>query len=99
MAERVRWGSLQDLVEATRLLDALPNVDVVIPVLGAQDVPPELMTIASVDVMLRNTSKPVGLAVAEKPEDVRYLVAMAGLLRRRKGVSRPADDRDRWSRR
>ena len=72
-----RLGSLQDVVEATRLLDALPNVDVVIPVLGAQDVPPELMTIASVDATLRNTSKPVGLAAAEKPEDVRYLVAMA----------------------
>jgi trimethylamine---corrinoid protein Co-methyltransferase len=72
-----RLGSLQDVVEATRLLDALPNVDVVIPVLGAQDVPPEIMTIASVDATLRNTRKPVGLAAAEKPEDVRYLVAMA----------------------
>ncbi len=68
---------MQDVVDATRLLDALPNVDVVIPILSAQDVAPELMLIASVDATLRNTRKPVGLAAAEKPEDVRYLVAMA----------------------
>jgi trimethylamine---corrinoid protein Co-methyltransferase len=72
-----RLATLADLAAATRVLDALPNVDVVIPFLGAQDVAPELMTVASVDVMLRNTRKPVFSAAAEKPADVRYLVALA----------------------
>jgi trimethylamine---corrinoid protein Co-methyltransferase len=72
-----RQATLSDLAAATRVLDALPNVDIVIPFLGAQDVAPELMTVASVDVMLRNTRKPVFSAAAEKPADVRYLVALA----------------------
>jgi trimethylamine---corrinoid protein Co-methyltransferase len=74
---QLRPAVLQDIAEAGRVLDALPNVDVVIPPLGAQDVSPELMTVASVDMMLRHTRKPVFAASAEKPADVRYLVAQA----------------------
>ena len=71
-----RRPTLVDVEEATRLLDALPNVDVIIPLYGAQDVPPELLTVASTDVMLRNTRKPVWAAPLDRPQDVAYLVEM-----------------------
>lgn len=72
-----RPATLQDLAQMTRLLDALPHVDVVIPLFSPQDVPSELMVIAATEVTLRNTRKPVSAAAAEKPEDVRYTVEMA----------------------
>jgi trimethylamine:corrinoid methyltransferase-like protein len=46
-----RPAKLQDLIEGTRVLDALPNIDVVIPLVGPQDVPEELMTIASFEAI------------------------------------------------
>jgi trimethylamine--corrinoid protein Co-methyltransferase len=70
-------ASLRDVADMTRLLDALPNVDVVIPLFGPQDVPPELITVASTEVTLRNTRKPVSSAAIEKPEHVPYVVEMA----------------------
>jgi trimethylamine--corrinoid protein Co-methyltransferase len=71
-----RRPTLADVEEATRLLDALPNVDMIIPLYGAQDVAPELQTIASTDVMLRNTRKPVWAAPLDRPQDVDYVVEM-----------------------
>jgi trimethylamine--corrinoid protein Co-methyltransferase len=71
-----RRPTLADLEQATRLLDALPNVDVIIPLYGVQDVPPELLTVASTDVMLRNTRKPVWAAPLDRPQDVAYVVEM-----------------------
>jgi trimethylamine--corrinoid protein Co-methyltransferase len=50
---------------------------VVIPLFGPQDVPPELLVVASTEVMLRNTRKPVSSAAIEKPEHVPYVVEMA----------------------
>jgi trimethylamine--corrinoid protein Co-methyltransferase len=72
-----RPATMQDVAEMTRLLDALPNVDLVIPLFGPQDVPPELLTIASTAETLRNTRKPVGAAAVEKPQEVGYAVEMA----------------------
>jgi trimethylamine--corrinoid protein Co-methyltransferase len=72
-----RPALLQDVADATRLLDALPNVDIVIPLFGPQDVPPELLGVASTEAMLRNTRKPVGSAPVDKPEQVSYVVEMA----------------------
>jgi len=72
-----RPALIQDLADVTRLLDASPNVDHITPLFGPQDVPPELMFIASTDTMLRNTRKPVSAAAIDKPGDVPYLVEMA----------------------
>ncbi|HEX9116116.1 MAG TPA: trimethylamine methyltransferase family protein [Anaerolineae bacterium] len=72
-----RQPTLKDLADCTRILDALPNVDVVIPLFGPQDVAPELMAVASTDVMLRNTSKSFSAAAIELPQDVPYVVEMA----------------------
>jgi len=72
-----RQPLLSDIAACTRLLDALPNVDAVIPLFGPQDVPPELLAVASTEVMLRNTRKPVSAAAIDKPQDVSYVVEMA----------------------
>ena len=72
-----RPATMQDVAEMTRLLDALPNVDVVVPLFGPQDVPAELLTIASTAETLRNTRKPVSAAAVEKPHEVGYAVEMA----------------------
>ena len=72
-----RLPLLRDVAEATRLLDALPNVDAIIPLFGPQDVPPALLTVASTEAMLRNTRKPAWSAPVDEPEYVPYLVEMA----------------------
>ncbi|MFC2031001.1 trimethylamine methyltransferase family protein [Chloroflexota bacterium] len=69
-----RQPSLRDIADATRLLDALPNVDVIIPLFGPQDVPPALLAVASTEAMLRNTHKPAWSAPVDEPEYVPYLV-------------------------
>jgi trimethylamine--corrinoid protein Co-methyltransferase len=72
-----RPATLKDVADMTRLLDALPHVDVVVPLFGPQDVPPELLAVASTAVTLRNTRKPVSSAAIDKPEYVDYVVEMA----------------------
>ncbi|MGD2145344.1 MAG: trimethylamine methyltransferase family protein [Anaerolineae bacterium] len=72
-----RASTMQDVADMTRLLDALPNVDVVIPLFGPQDVPPQLLTVASTAETLRNTRKPVGAAAVEKAHEVGFMVEMA----------------------
>jgi trimethylamine:corrinoid methyltransferase-like protein len=72
-----RLSILEDVAHVTRVLDALPNVDVVIPLFGPQDVPPELLTVASTAAVLRNTRKPSSSAAIEKPEHVSYVVEIA----------------------
>ncbi len=72
-----RRPTLQDVADATRLLDALPNVDIVIPLFGPTDVPPEMLAVASTYATVRNTTKPVSAAAIDMPQDVPYVVAMA----------------------
>jgi trimethylamine---corrinoid protein Co-methyltransferase len=72
-----RPATLHDQAEMTRLLDALPNVDMITPLFGPQDVPPGLINVMATAAMLRNTRKPVSAAAAENPDDVRYAVEMA----------------------
>jgi trimethylamine--corrinoid protein Co-methyltransferase len=72
-----RLPRLSDVADSTRLLDALPNVDLIIPLLGPQDVPPEQIAVAATCEMLRHTSKPVWGTPIDKPEDVAYIVEMA----------------------
>jgi trimethylamine--corrinoid protein Co-methyltransferase len=72
-----RRATRQDIADMSRLLDALPNVDVVIPMYGAQDVPGELLAIASTHVMLRHMRKPFSASAIDRPEDVPYVVEMA----------------------
>lgn len=72
-----RRPTLQDVADATRLLDALPNVDIVIPLFGPTDVPPEMLAVASTYATVCNTTKPLSAAAIDLPQDVPYVVAMA----------------------
>lgn len=72
-----RSALLSDVVQVTRLLDALPHIDSITPLFGPQDVPDEMLAVASTHAMLLNTSKPVSSAAIEKPEHVSFLVEMA----------------------
>ncbi len=74
---RRRRANRQDIAEMSTLLDALPNVDIVIPMYSAQDVPGELLAVASTDAMLRHTRKPFSGFAIDRPEDVGYVVEMA----------------------
>ncbi len=72
-----RLPRLSDVADSTRLLDALPNVDLIIPLLGPQDVPPAQLAVAATCEMLRHTTKPVWGTPIDKPDDVAYIVEMA----------------------
>ncbi len=72
-----RRPTLQDVAEASRLLDALPNIDIVIPLFGPSDVAPEMLAVASTYATLRNTCKPFSSAAIEEPRDVPFVVEMA----------------------
>jgi len=72
-----RPATLKDVADMTRLLDALPHIDVVVPLFGPQDVPSPLLAVASTEAALRNTRKPVSSAALDKPECVDYVVQMA----------------------
>lgn len=72
-----RSAQLSDIAEITRLLDFLPHVDWITPLFGPQDVPDEMLAVASTHAMLINTNKPVSSAAIEKPEHVSYIVEMA----------------------
>lgn len=71
-----RSATLKDVTQMSRLLDALPNIDVLVPLFGPQDVPPNVMTISAFAELLRNTTKPIGSATVEDADDVRYILEL-----------------------
>jgi trimethylamine--corrinoid protein Co-methyltransferase len=72
-----RPARMQDVIDMTRLLDALPNVDVVMPLFGPEDTPPQLLAIASTEATLRHSRKPVMCAAVDKAEQVPFMVELA----------------------
>jgi trimethylamine--corrinoid protein Co-methyltransferase len=75
-----RFAVLQDLCDATRLLDALPNCNTITPFFTPSDVPGELMSLAMYRHAMPSTTKPLqGPGVQFAPE-VRYIVQMAEVL-------------------
>jgi trimethylamine--corrinoid protein Co-methyltransferase len=74
-----RSALLSDIVDITRLLDFLPHVNVITPLFGPQDVPDEMLAVASTHTMLANTNKPISSAAIEKAEHVPYIVEMAAV--------------------
>jgi trimethylamine--corrinoid protein Co-methyltransferase len=75
-----RFAVLQDVRDATRLLDALPNCNTITPFFTPSDVPGELMSLAMYRDAMPFTTKPLqGPGVQTAPE-VRYAVQMAEVL-------------------
>ncbi len=54
-----RPGRLQDVVDFSRLVDALPNIDFLINMAIAQEVPQEVSDLYHFEAMVNNTTKPV----------------------------------------
>lgn len=78
----VRRATLADVAATTRILDALPNVDLIyVSLLDATDQPPPLITLADFAATLANTTKPlIGPGVVSAAEAA-AVVAMARALR------------------
>lgn len=75
-----RYAVLQDVRDATLLLDALPNCNTITPFFTPSDVPGELMSLAMYRHAIPFTTKPLqGPGVQTAPE-VRYAVLMAEVL-------------------
>jgi trimethylamine--corrinoid protein Co-methyltransferase len=75
-----RFAKLQDVRDATRLLDALPNCNTITPFFTPQDVPGGLMSLAMYRHAIPYTTKPLqGPGVQFAPE-ARYAVRMAEVL-------------------
>jgi trimethylamine--corrinoid protein Co-methyltransferase len=75
-----RFAILQDVRDATRLLDALPSCNTITPFFTPSDVPGKLMTLAMYRHAMPFTTKPLqGPGVQTAPE-VRYAVQMAGVI-------------------
>jgi len=75
-----RFAVLQDLQDATRLLDALPNCDTVTPFFTPSDVPGELMSLAMYRHAMPLTTKPLQGPGVQLSAEVKYTVRMAEVL-------------------
>jgi trimethylamine--corrinoid protein Co-methyltransferase len=60
-----RPGRLSDIVEGIRVCDALPNIDFVMSLNLARDIPQEYADLYQMQAMLANTSKPIMFVTTE----------------------------------
>jgi len=67
---------LEDVAEASRVCDALPNVDFVMSMFVPSDVDPEISDVYQMEIMLNNTSKPI-IFVTNEFKGCKDAVAMA----------------------
>lgn len=75
-----RQATLEDIHQATRLLDALDQVTTITPFFTPQDVPGPLMSLAMYRHALPYTTKPVQGPGIQTAAEVKYAVAMAAIL-------------------
>src|SRR5215208_494266 len=72
-----RIATEQDVIDSTRVLDALPNAHTITPFFTPRDVPGELMSLFMYRHTLPNTTKPVQGPGIQFAEEVKYAVEMA----------------------
>ncbi len=75
-----RIATDQDVIDATRVLDALPNCHTVTPFFTPQDVPGELMSLFMYRHSLPHTVKPLQGPGIQFAEEVKYAVEMAQVI-------------------
>jgi len=75
-----RGALLQDLKDATRLLDALEHATTITPFFTPQDVPGPLMSLAMYRHALPHTTKPLQGPGVQTAAEVRYAVRMAAVI-------------------
>jgi trimethylamine---corrinoid protein Co-methyltransferase len=74
------YASLQDVRDATRLLDALDNCHTITPFFTPRDVPGELMSLAMYRHAMSFTTKPLHGPGVQYPDEVKYTLEMAAVL-------------------
>ena len=72
-----RLSTLNDVVDTTRIMDALPNCHSISNMVVAADVPAEVQVVKTMDAMIRNTDKCVS-SYALNAQDVDTLAEMWG---------------------
>ena len=75
-----RIATDQDVINATRVLDALPNCHTVTPFFTPQDVPGELMSLFMYRHSIPHTVKPLQGPGIQFAEEVKYAVEMAQVI-------------------
>jgi trimethylamine--corrinoid protein Co-methyltransferase len=75
-----RYANLQDVRDATRLLDALPNCNTITPFFTPQDVPGGLMSLAMYRHAIPYTTKPLQGPGIQFAQEARYAVKLAEVL-------------------
>jgi trimethylamine--corrinoid protein Co-methyltransferase len=75
-----RYASIQDVQDATRLLDALENCNTITPFFTPRDVPGELMSLMMYRHALPHTVKPVQGPGVQYPGEVKYALRMAEVI-------------------
>jgi trimethylamine--corrinoid protein Co-methyltransferase len=75
-----RQAVVQDLMDATRLLDALEQTTTITPFFTPQDVPGALMSLAMYRYAIPNTTKPLQGPGIQTADEVRFAVRMAATL-------------------
>ena len=74
------YATVQDLIDSTRLLDALENCHTVTPFFTPQDVPGDLMSLAMYRHAIPHTTKPLQGPGVQYPAETRAAVRMAEVL-------------------
>ncbi len=77
---KVRRATLQDVQDATRLLDALEQATTITPFFTPIDVPGELMSLAMYRYALPFTTKPLQGPGVQTPREVKFTVDMAEVI-------------------
>lgn len=75
-----RVATDEDVINATRVLDALPNAHTITPFFTPQDVPGELMSLYMYRHCLPYTTKPVQGPGIQFADEVKYAVEMAAVV-------------------
>jgi len=75
-----RYASIEDVQNATRLLDALENCNTITPFFTPRDVPGELMSLMMYRHALPHTVKPVQGPGVQYPGEVKYALRMAEVI-------------------
>jgi trimethylamine--corrinoid protein Co-methyltransferase len=75
-----RLAGLQDVRDATRLLDALENCHTITPFFTPSDVPGELMSLAMYRHAMPCTTKPLHGPGVQYPGEVKFVLEMAAVL-------------------
>ena len=75
-----RYATIEDVQNATRLLDALEHCNTITPFFTPRDVPGELMSLMMYRHALPHTAKPVQGPGVQYPGEVKYVLRMAEVI-------------------